>query len=42
MFGYTIAYGPDSNTVNVGHDLNAGVDSHSSGESVSKSLESTP
>ncbi|CAH8670687.1 unnamed protein product [Schistosoma bovis] len=40
LFGYTIAYGPDSNTVNVGHDLTAGVDSHSSGESVSKSLES--
>ncbi|CAH8662637.1 unnamed protein product [Schistosoma curassoni] len=40
LFGYTIAYGPDSNIVNVGHDLTAGVDSHSSGESVSKSLES--
>ncbi|CAI2735554.1 unnamed protein product [Schistosoma spindalis] len=39
LFGYTIPYDPDSNIVNVGHDLTAGVDSHSSGESVSKSLE---
>ncbi|CAH8645123.1 unnamed protein product [Schistosoma intercalatum] len=40
MFSRLFGYGPDSNTVNVGHDLTAGVDSHSSGESVSKSLES--
>ncbi|XP_018655187.1 putative jnk/sapk-associated protein [Schistosoma mansoni] len=40
LFGYTVAHGPDSNIVNAGHDLAADVDSHSLGESVSKSLES--